>query len=194
VFNFARWLIRDYQKYGLQSAPETFPKQPAINAQRPYGSWWRLPGRHHSRDHWTKVWNGAQWLEGNAAIAALIAAQCTPVSLIPPEVLDWVSQPVDLQRLAKSAVGAAEASEWIEILRGKPEGGRHNSLARLAGHLLGHRLPAVEVEELCLIWNSRNSPPLPEAEIRSTVHDIAVRHEQKQPFLNRPRTILRLSQ
>lgn len=33
---------------------EHFPKQPALTGKR-YGNWIRLPGKHHKRDHWTRV-------------------------------------------------------------------------------------------------------------------------------------------
>ena len=84
-----RHFVQDYAQRGLAQAPEVFPKQPDVNEQRRYGNWARLPGRHHTRDHWTKVWDGKTWLEDHAAVEAilsvtgdspdLIPASCTPV-------------------------------------------------------------------------------------------------------------------
>ena len=53
---------------------ETFPKQGEVTLDRPYGNWIRLPGRHHKRDHWTRVAGSApgEWLEGEAAVRRLL--------------------------------------------------------------------------------------------------------------------------
>ena len=57
-------------------APETFPKKGALSGDK-LGSWLRLPGLHHTRPHFTKVWSGDPWLdnpweEGTAAIDAIL--------------------------------------------------------------------------------------------------------------------------
>jgi len=74
----ARWLgdwikerIRDR---GLPDF-EWFPKQAELTLACPYGNWIRLPGKHHKRDHWTRIAGSApdEWLEGEAAVRRLIA-------------------------------------------------------------------------------------------------------------------------
>ena len=72
VHAFATQFVQDFAARGLAQAPEVFPKQPDVNEQRRYGNWWRLPGRHHTRDHWTKVWDGTHWLEDQAAVEAIL--------------------------------------------------------------------------------------------------------------------------
>jgi hypothetical protein len=86
VFAFLRWLVRDHAALGLPQAPETFPKQAALPV-RPdgtagYGNWLRLPGRHHTREHWSRVWDGAAWLEGEAAALYLLALHGDDPALI----------------------------------------------------------------------------------------------------------------
>jgi hypothetical protein len=83
AFQFGRSLVGAYQALGLHTAPEFFPKQPNINANRPYGSWWRLPGRHHTREHRTRVWDGDRWLEGHDAIAVILQTTGDSPDLIP---------------------------------------------------------------------------------------------------------------
>lgn len=58
-------------------AVETFPKQGELSLDRPYGNWLRLPGRHHKRPHWTRIYDdkGDGWLEGEAAARRLIAVK-----------------------------------------------------------------------------------------------------------------------
>jgi hypothetical protein len=82
VFAFLHWLIRDHAARGLPNPPETFPKQPRILPGR-YGNWLRLLGRHHSRGYWSQVWDGANWLEGEAAVAFILSLRGDPLSLIP---------------------------------------------------------------------------------------------------------------
>ena len=59
VYHFFRWLVGDWQELGLPVRPETFPKQPEISPpgsdHGSFGNWLRIPGRHHKRDHWTRI-------------------------------------------------------------------------------------------------------------------------------------------
>ena len=74
VRKFAEQLVADFSVRGLDSQPEIFPGK---RVQHHYGSWLRLPGRHHTRNHFSRVWNDEpwadeQWLEGHDAIDRLI--------------------------------------------------------------------------------------------------------------------------
>lgn len=75
VFAFGRWLIRDWRDHGLDREPETFPKQAALGTGKGFGNWLRLPGRHHTRDHWTRVFaaDRESWLDGAEAVRHLLA-------------------------------------------------------------------------------------------------------------------------
>ena len=87
VFRFAEWLRRDWDVMGLAEKPETFPKQARLGKGKGFGNWLRLPGRHHTRDHWSRVWNGVSWIEGNAAIGFILSISGDPASLIPGEAI-----------------------------------------------------------------------------------------------------------
>lgn len=65
AFYYARWLVSDYAEHGLSESPETFPKQADIGDG--YGNWIRLPGKHHTRDHLSRFYDGEQWTEGPSA-------------------------------------------------------------------------------------------------------------------------------
>ena len=173
VHAFVTQFVQDYAARGLAQAPEVFPKQPDVNEQRRYGNWWRLPGRHHTREHWTKVWDGSRWLEDQAAVDAILSVTGDSPSLIPA-----VSRPgrVGVGPPCSQYQSAYGTDDWIDILQGKEPGSRHDSLLRLAGFLLGKRLPPVVVEELCVIWNeARNDPPREEEHVRQTVQDLVQR-------------------
>ena len=76
VFAFGRWLLRDWQDHGLAKEPETFPKQPMLGKGKGFGNWLRLPGRHHTLPHWTRVYDLEQgaWLEGAQAIEYILSS------------------------------------------------------------------------------------------------------------------------
>ena len=81
VKQFCDRLVRDFARHGLDKAPDLFPSSLGPNR---HGSWLRLPGRHHTRDHYTRVWNDepyaeSKWLEGHEAIDRILSV--TPASL-----------------------------------------------------------------------------------------------------------------
>lgn len=83
VHGFVADFVQDFQTYGLKKAPDVYPAEPEVNPHRPYGSWWRLPGRHHTRPHWTKVWMRDKWVEGREAIEAILSVTGDSPALIP---------------------------------------------------------------------------------------------------------------
>jgi hypothetical protein len=84
AFDFLRDLAGDYRRYGLSAPPETFPKQRQIDPAK-YGNWLRLPGRHHTQPHWSLVYDGSGWLEGDAAIDFVLGLTGDDPALLPPE-------------------------------------------------------------------------------------------------------------
>ncbi len=175
VHAFAMQFVQDYAARGLTQAPEVFPKQPDVNAQRRYGNWARLPGRHHTREHWTKVWDGTQWLEDQAAVEAILSVTGDSPALIPAVTCNPPRR-VGVGLPRPQYASAYDADDWVDILQGKEPGNRHQALLQLAGYLLGKRLPPPVVEELCVIWNeARNDPPREEEHVRQTVHDLVER-------------------
>jgi hypothetical protein len=75
VHDFGTRLIADFARRGLDQQPELFPGKPSWDH---YGDWLRLPGRHHTRPHYTRVWNDephadSKWLVGTDAIDRLLA-------------------------------------------------------------------------------------------------------------------------
>ena len=107
---FGRWLVRDWAGHGLASEPEVFPKQDSIRGR--YGNFTRLFGRHYKRPFWSKVWDGAQWRQGDEAIDIILGTPGDPFDLVPQEAL--VSSPARaLPTVPESSGGGlAGTGDW----------------------------------------------------------------------------------
>jgi len=80
VFDFADDLRSNWDELGLPRKPEIFPPKRAVAPDDlPYTL--RVPGRHHTRHFYTRVWNWDavagenEWLEGGDAIEAMISTR-----------------------------------------------------------------------------------------------------------------------
>ena len=74
---FCELTVADFGKHGLDHPPDIFPGNFGPNH---YGSWLRVPGRHHTRLHISKIWNDEpfdeqQWLEGHDCIDAIFSTR-----------------------------------------------------------------------------------------------------------------------
>ncbi|MFO0798975.1 MAG: phage/plasmid primase, P4 family [Gemmataceae bacterium] len=78
---FGNWIVRDAERFGI-AIPEVNPKQPRV---KEYGNWLRAPGKHHKRDVWGIVFDGREWVQGEAAVAHILSLPRDPVELIPPD-------------------------------------------------------------------------------------------------------------
>jgi hypothetical protein len=89
VFRFVRWLIRDWQSLGLDSPPDTFPRQSRLGGGVQIGNWIRLFGRHHTFNFFSQLWDRRRWLKGAEAIAKILATTGDSPSLIPRAVREF---------------------------------------------------------------------------------------------------------
>ena len=67
-------LASTWEANQLEEEPEVFPKQPRPGS---LNAWFRLPGMHHTQPHYSRLWSGEEWLsdpwlEGHAAIDAML--------------------------------------------------------------------------------------------------------------------------
>lgn len=74
VFAYVKSIVSQWERAGLDEEPETFPKKVKDDS---IGSWFRLPGLHHSREVYSSLWSWDEWLddpwlEGHAAIDAML--------------------------------------------------------------------------------------------------------------------------
>jgi hypothetical protein len=74
VHGLARSIAATWGRHQLQEEPEVFPKAPRPGS---LGAWLRLPGMHHTQPHYSRLWSGEEWLsepwlDGHAAIDAML--------------------------------------------------------------------------------------------------------------------------
>jgi hypothetical protein len=76
---------------------------------------------------------------------------------------------------------ATPVADWRTLARGVDEGQRNDSICRLAGYLLRHRIDAVVTLEILTAWNlARCRPPLDADEVASIVDSIAARELKRR--------------
>ena len=80
------WLVRGHADHGFSEPPEVFPKN---DGDTPWGNWLRLPGRHHTREIWPRVWNGEEWVSGTEAVAFVLSLTGCSSDLIPTAALTF---------------------------------------------------------------------------------------------------------
>ena len=76
VYDFGEAIRSEWEEYGLPRKPEMFPPKREVGPDDlPYTL--RLPGRHHTRHHYTRIYNfdfpdEAEWLDGGEAIEVML--------------------------------------------------------------------------------------------------------------------------
>jgi hypothetical protein len=167
VYAFLTWLVSDHVKYGLPNPPEIFPKQPRIET---YGNWLRVPGRHHTRPHWSRVWDGNRWLEGHQAIDLMLLLDGDSPRLIPGAAASYRFQRrPERQCQIPSAVPVVADNRLTERIQhyanqlphlGEGEG-RHRVAYRFAAYMVRDwQVPDSEALTWLESWDAGNRPPL----------------------------------
>jgi hypothetical protein len=181
LYAAVRWLVSDYAAQGLLAPPETFPKQPSIKPGG-YGNWCRLLGHHHTRDHWTRVWDGRSWLDAAAAVDHILATEGADQTLIPPAAASFgrgrtlkpgpeASQPVAVP----DSVLARRISAYVRRLPNLGEGQGRDDVAYKFGAWLTRdlALPTEQAIAWLLHWDSGNRPPKGETRLREILVSVS---------------------
>ena len=141
VCQFGARLLADFERRGLDSKPELFPEKPKWDH---YGNWLRLPGRHHTRPHYTRVWNDephadSRWLVGHDAIDRLLATRPAPAALLDKLGIARLRRTVCLDF---DGVLHSYRSGWCgaDVIPDPPIHGTREAVARLRAAIPGGRL------------------------------------------------------
>jgi hypothetical protein len=167
VYHLLRDLTADYQSLGLAHQPEQFPKQADVRAcAKGLGNWLRIPGKHHSHDYWSVVWNGQHGLVGDAAINHILSLPGDDPAQVPdpppaPPRSPSRGRSVFILRGGKCAGANRRIAAYMAALpHGGAGTGRDNTAFNFAAWLTNDLgLPDhVAIEWLCA-WDNGNSPP-----------------------------------
>ena len=98
AFRLGRWIIKDWFYLGLPERPESFPKQEKLSTKTKFGNWVRLPGRHHTLDHWSSVYTNSGWVSGQNAVKRLLDISKNDAGAIPSDVYSFSLSETDENR------------------------------------------------------------------------------------------------
>src|SRR5262249_34722510 len=128
----------------------------------------RLPGRHHTRDHWSRVWDGARWLDGAEAVDQILrrdggAPTLIPAAALAPKVTISI-HPAYRQRVLHNRADklAARIHAYLAKLPTGLGEGQHRddygyTFAAFLVRDLG--LPDAEALPWLELWDDRNAVP-----------------------------------
>jgi hypothetical protein len=176
AFHLATWLTADYAVYGLTARPETFPKQARLDPGR-YGNWLRLPGRHHTRDYWSKVWDGSRGLRWRDATDFILSIPGDDPGLIPagieppPRPPDLARRSVFNQTVTGGGSPYARILAYMSKLPHLGEGQGRDDVAYNLAAFLTHDLQLSDAEALPHVveWDKGNTPPKGEDRLREVI-------------------------
>ena len=177
AYAFLGWLARDHAKHGLPAVPECFPKQPHLKAGQ-VGNWLRVFGKHHSRDHWSKVWNGERWLGGDEAIDFILAIQGDSPTVMPeevkPEEPKAACPPRTISRPQTGTELARRIARYLVKLPNLGEGQGRDKVAYSFAAFLVRDLELSDEAALPWLvkWDDNNCPPKGEARLREIMKNV----------------------
>jgi hypothetical protein len=159
VFWFLKLLTADHEALGFPKRPEQFPKQSDVRrCGKGLGNWIRLPGMHHKKNFWSRVWGGSRWLDGGEAIDHILALAGDPPGLIPLDVEWQVRVPAYLAKLPHG-LGAGQGRDDVAF----------QLLAFLTRDL---GLPDDYALDWAGRWDSLNNPPKGPAELLAILANV----------------------
>lgn len=115
LHSFGRWAAVVPPEFA-PLAVESFPKQPALTPTTEWGSWMRIPGRHHSRDVWPRAWDGSGWLSLDDTVVFVLSLDGDSVALIPPEAYPELAEPTSAAAVSYTPPTDGTAF-WVEYNR-----------------------------------------------------------------------------
>jgi len=128
---FARTLVGNYADLSLPVPPKVYPRRAQVESAS-FKDWVRLPGRHHSHNHWSKIWDGGKWLEGADTVDAILQTRIEPghFSLrshaLPPQTIPSDSELVSIEEQVAEVFqlppGSASLSEQEDEDQASPIG------------------------------------------------------------------------
>ncbi len=150
---------------------ETFPKQASVGSG--YGNWLRVPGRHHSRPHWSRfLADSGDWLEGDAAVEALLSAPINAATLVPvapPAPAPVAYSPPAVRPLVPAGTIEQRIAAYLARVPRRAAGQNRNEAGYIFACFLVRDLELSDADALPWLeqWNAGNAPPYPDTKLRA---------------------------
>ncbi len=125
AFRFGKYLVRDFADCGLARPPESFPKASEHSGMR-CGNFVRLPGLHHKREHWSRIWSPEEgrWLGPDEGIESLLSFRGDPkidlAPLIPADFVPAAKKVAQAKAGSRPALPAGATSAFPAQVDGEP--------------------------------------------------------------------------
>jgi len=107
----------------------------------------------------------------------------------PAQVPGWVVDLCENGSTREGTIATRTPKAGEGLPEGVEEGGRHDAATRIAGRYLKKGLSPEETVGILIEWNQKNQPPLPVAELRDVVKDIAAKDAKNPKKRKQPDTI-----
>ena len=148
-------------------ASESFPKQATVPVGG-YGNWLQLPGRHHTRPHWSRLRRpGEEWATGADAARVLLEWPATPADVVPAADAWPVRAPVHVPQpfVRSEAPMERRVAGYLSRLPSLADGqGRNVTAFRLSAFVVKECGGTVQDAHTALhVWNGRNAQPVSDA-------------------------------
>jgi hypothetical protein len=181
LYAFLKNFLMRHANLGLPYEPESFPKQAALKPGR-FGNFLRVIGRHHTHNHWAKVWDGTAWLEGGTAIDYILSHTGDDPALIPqpsemPDTTPKNGTTPTNSILRMSASGSASLNTriaaYLKKLPNLGEGqGRDVVAFGFASWLVRDLALSDDIAMIWLnTWDQANTPPKGPERLRQILHN-----------------------
>jgi P4 family phage/plasmid primase-like protien len=175
AYHFGRWIVQDFADYGLSEAPECFPKQESLKGIE-FGNAMRLPGRHHTTEYFSEVFDRQEWRAGNEAIDLILKCTGDDPGLIPAEAAPPKPKPptpparintdvAEADRITRCRAYVARMPPSIEGQRG------HDAIFSVACYCLRFGLADSSAIGILNEYNARADPSWSEKEITHKLAD-----------------------
>ncbi len=184
AYHFGLWLARGFNP-NERGGIEVFPKRGDRDTAKGFGGGWvRLYGKHHKRDHWTRIWAEGQWSEGRDAVKALLAysgddpAKLAGVDYMPPP------PPPASRWTPPASIGSDiidRANSYIATIPGAVSGQHgHDATFHVACVLVeGFALSIADALPIIRGWNTTCTPPWSEAELLHKLESADAKAERR---------------
>jgi hypothetical protein len=171
AFRFAEWMVRDSAKHNVEKV-ELRPHAATVQTGERCGLYLRTPGKHHKRNHWSRIWGDGEWLEAAEGIEYLLSSTGDDPALLPEIKLPPAPKPLETQHWQSDDAVVERARKYVSRIPGAVSGsGGHNDTFHVACVLVKDFVLSIDQAfEVISEWNATCVPEWSEHELRHKIN------------------------